>query len=1187
MSYWNRCCLMLAMGFVFCGQPGWSGLFAQDATASESVVENAGSDEKTANGDPSLLQKWDRLIYVPFRELGRVFNRQDASVVVPYAEFLELMKSAMDRAARSPASVDAVIRSADWDAVVEGDVVRLQLQLNIEVLKSSAGWVTIPLRLGNVAAGKIEASAGRVLLQAVGEQDYRLLIHDTTETVVSMEFMATVNTSPEARSFSVQCPSVGITNLQVTIPEADQDVQIAPLQVLRPVESDASGSGQTVVRAGLGAADQFEVRWFPRAGTRPEMDLLSSVSSVSEVRLETGLAQLNTTLDYEILRGQIEEVRLQVAPDMRVVDVTGGVGRIRSWNVSSVGETHQLLVVELLSAVTDRLQLVVQSERTFEGSELQLIGRTEAGVVQGIHADGVLRENGSLRLTTDPALTALVTQQAGVRQVGASESGGKRQGVAGTVWEHRGIRSVLAVRTAPVEPRVTVEQAAQYTFRDDEISIRSVLNFTVERAGVFQLALRVPEAMSVDSVSADGMSEFTVDQGTGRVVLTLTRQRMGKIEVTVLGHQDFDSSVSTDDLELPTIAAEGVERETGTLLVNAPEFLDVITIDDRIVGLVPVREAISSGMPGYRRIGLWSFTRQPISLLVRTVPRPAQVSGFVATTVQVDPEVLRVTSMISSDIRNAGVDQIRLAVPESVSEDVRFRVISSGHALSQRERLPDAEDGWVTWVLTLQREVTGQVNVSVEWEQSLEVPATGDGGDLSTDGAADGAAGGTERLIELLPPRLLSPWDEDSDGRRRVVMTPPGGELRVLRHESLSLQSVTMNEQMEQIDVRELTRLEQDGYFAWRYFSQPAAATIGIRRHEVHEVVETVVSRVAVEVVTESQLLASWRVRMRLTSSERQRLRVDLPVGSELQAPLLNGRRTTIEKAAEAEGSEGRETYYVNISRDESSDTEFGLTLLYRCAVGTEKKRPYDGTGGGSQLLTLPVIGDDDGATVIQQVKLAVWAPEDVRFTGTPQGWISEEEYSGLFDNILQPPSADRTAESLSEWVRDGLTADFPVQGRVAVFRRAGLRAEPVQLVWWKQYTLLGLISGSLALIGVVLRKTSLENRVTIVLLGMLAIAIAAVSQGSAVPDLIPLAIPGLAISGLLWGIGLLGGLSGPGVPPIAVESHADDRAAEDPVPPPDSIADAAMDSAAAEESEVNDATASSNADESDRGAEE
>jgi len=58
-------------------------------------------------------------------------------------------------------------------------------------------------------------------------------------------------------------------------------------------------------------------------------------------------------------------------------------------------------------------------------------------------------------------------------------------------------------------------------------------------------------------------------------------------------------------------------------------------------------------------------------------------------------------------------------------------------------------------------------------------------------------------------------------------------------------------------------------------------------------------------------------------------------------------------------------------------------------------------------------------------------------------------------------------------------------------------------------------------------------------------------------------------------------------VPPIAVESHADDRAAEDPVPPPDSIADAAMDSAAAEESEVNDATASSNADESDRGAEE
>ena len=1116
MRRWYQCLLLMVAGLSVMLAQLTTPLTAQDAPALAASSDE--QDTSAEQADSPLLDRWDRLIYVPFKELSRVFNRQDASVVLPYAEYLEMLRSAVAAAQLRPSDVNALIRSADWNAVVEGDVVRLSLTLDIRVLQESAVWVSLPLRLGNVAVGKVEASAGRVLLQAVGEEQYRLLISGTTETVVSMELLAAVITSPESRSFEIRCPSSGITNLQVTIPEQDQDVRIAPMQVLRAVPADQVSGGTTIVRAGLGATERFDVSWFPRAGSRPEMDLLTSVSSETDVRLESGLAQYRTSLNYEILRGQLEEVRLQIAPDARVIDVSSTGGRIRSWKLNAVGASHQVLIVELLSSASSSLQLEVQSERTFEGETIQLLGRDREGVVQGVHAEGVLRENGQLRITTDPALTALVTEQSGVRQTGADESQ-EKGGAAGAIWEHRGVRSQLSVRVTPVEPRLTVEQSSQYTFRDDELAVRSVLNYTVERAGVFQLALQVSESLTVDSVSADGMSEFSVDKGTGRVVLSLTQQRLGKVQVTILAHQDFDSTVATDDLELPAVIPEGVERETGTVLVFAPEFLDVITADDRVVGLVPVREGSFAELSGYRRVGVWSFTRRPISLSMRTVPRPAQISGFVATTVQVDPEVLRISSVVSSEIRNAGIDRLRVAVPEAVAEDVRFRVISAGNGILQRERLADAEDGWVTWILTLQRETTGVVDLSVEWDQ----PLTAAGGDEVSE--ADPAEESV-REAELQPPRLLSPWEENTDGRRRVVMTPPSGELRVLRHESLSLQMLGMNEQMEQVDVRELERLEQDGYLAWRYFSQPAAASIGIRRHDVHEVVETVVSRVAIEVVTESQLLASWRVRLRLTSSERQRLRIDLPSGSDFQAPLLNGSRTTIEKADDVTPAEGREAYYVNISRDESSDTEFGLTLQYRNMIGTESRRPFAEWSGSRQSLTLPQIGSDDGSTVIQQVRVAVWAPEDVRFTGSPAGWIREHDGRDWFDHILQPPSDNQTASGLSDWVRDGLSADFPVQGNVVVFSRTGLSADVVVLTWWKQYTLLGLISGSLGLIGLVLRRTSVENRVTILLVATLCVAIASVQQGSSVPDLIPVAMPGLGMAGIIWCLSLFTSLS-------------------------------------------------------------
>ncbi len=74
-----------------------SQLIAQETT--ESTAETPVAATNGANEEPklSLAEKWDRLIYVPFKELQKVFDNQDASVVLPYAEYLDLMKRALTR----------------------------------------------------------------------------------------------------------------------------------------------------------------------------------------------------------------------------------------------------------------------------------------------------------------------------------------------------------------------------------------------------------------------------------------------------------------------------------------------------------------------------------------------------------------------------------------------------------------------------------------------------------------------------------------------------------------------------------------------------------------------------------------------------------------------------------------------------------------------------------------------------------------------------------------------------------------------------------------------------------------------------------------------------------------------------------------------------------------------------------
>ncbi len=302
-----------------------SGLLAQDtvpATEGDASVATPAvpvADEPAAPA--TLAEKWDRLIYVPFKELTKVFDNQGASVVLPYAEYLELMQRALGGPPLTTGNQDAVITSSSWSAVVEKDLARVTVELKVNVLKEN-GWASLPLTFGAAAIGNVEPDDGSVLLKGTGQGQYELLMNGAGAKTVKLELLATVLTSPEDRSFQIQCPPTGISELVVTIPEPDQTIRITPLQVLLPTDGIAV-EGKTVAKASLGATNQFEVHWNPRAGSKPVMDLLSSVTNETTVRIEQGLLQTRTVLNYEILRGELRDVSVLVPIDARMMDDAG------------------------------------------------------------------------------------------------------------------------------------------------------------------------------------------------------------------------------------------------------------------------------------------------------------------------------------------------------------------------------------------------------------------------------------------------------------------------------------------------------------------------------------------------------------------------------------------------------------------------------------------------------------------------------------------------------------------------------------------------------------------------------------------------------------------------------------------------------------------------------------------------
>ena len=1051
--------------------------------------------------DADRVGDWDRLIYVPFKELRKVFDNQKASAVIPYAEYMQMLRHYLQQTDGAAASPDAVITESGFNGTVEKDVVRIQAEFKVTVLREE-GWATLPLNFGEAAVGKVSGGDdGNTLLQGVSNGNYRLLLKGAGQHTVTLELLATVRTSPENRSFQLNCPAVGISELTLTIPEPDQSIEISPLQVLLPPD-DGNGT-QTVVKASLGATDNFRVSWNPEAGVKPIMDLLSSVSNQTDVRVEAGLIQTTATLNYEILRGELADVAVRVPLDARIIDVVSKNGRIRSWKAEPAAR-HQLIRIELLTPVTDRFQVEIQTERVPNENTFQLVGDDDDGKLRGTHADSVVREAGRVVVTSDPSLTTIVKSQSGVKRidVGAPEKGGRAEGRQ--AWEFSGTTGRLVLQTRPVEPRLLVDQGSRIVFGDDEIRLTTRLTYTVERAGVFQLELAYPETLTIDNVQADGMSEFNVDKASGKLTLSLVQKRIGNINVDITAHRSFDAAAENVETEIPTIVPTGVERETGRIALFAPQFLDVATVDAKLTGVFPAEAADPRSVGRAVRVSSWKYTQRPFSLAVRTSPRPAQLSASIATTANVDPDVVKISSVLQFQIRNAGIDTFRIAVPESIVDEIRFRSLNPLHIIQQRDKAAAAVDGWVTWTLVLQDEITGTVALGADWDVPVQ----------ELDDTTQ------TQSLTLEPVRILAPFSEQQGDKRKVSLTQTRGEIRLLRHESLSITADGEGETMEQVDVRELELLPQEGYLAFRYFSQPATATVSIRKHEIHEVVSTVVSRAAIEIVTDKQRLANYRCRLRITTSERQRLRIDVPTGADLQAPLLNSSRTTFEAAKDVEVVSGWDPYYVNISRAGTSDQAFLLSFQFRCPISAAESYPYEGRGS-KQTFRVPLVGDADGGTVVQQTRVAIWTPKDISLVGEPDDWNVAGRQTWSFWNPLVSPTSANEAADLNGWVSESSGAgDFARQGNVAVYRSLG-RQNTVSVVWWNRPFLVAIISGALVFIGFILRRTTWENRITLTVLVCLGVAVWSLKDSSETLQFVSAGSLGLVAVAGIWLTGL------------------------------------------------------------------
>ncbi|MEN6450964.1 MAG: hypothetical protein ABFC96_10770, partial [Thermoguttaceae bacterium] len=1013
---------------------------------------------KPSEAKPAALQ--EHVVYVPFSDLRKVFEREDSSIVLPYAQFLEMwqrLRRPEQQPIRPP--LGAIVTRADYVGVVKGELAHLDATLDVESLTDQ--WAQLPVQFGDAAIGSAQSPDEAVLLRGVGQGQYELLVRSKGKHQVKLHLVTGVKSAADGRSFTVQCPAVGVSNLEIEIPEKDLAVHVAPQ---RTSELLPEAKGVTRLRAVLGSTGQFTVRWQPKSGSFDKAAGLANVTDTIAVDVGDGVVHTHAVFDYQILRGSLSELVFEAPAGERLLDVqTRG---LRDWQSETVGG-RQRVKVRLHAPATETARLEVHTESPIPDQAFE-VGR--------MRTVGVARESGILAVRSAEGIGLEHVARESITRIDAATAPPSLRAAGGAFYKFFTPDHKLRLAASQLKPRIVVESRLSVMIEQARLATRGEFTYHVSRSGLFALTYRLPAGFQVDEVRTESMERFEVTPGAGVQTLTVyfTKKLLGDLAVCITASEPRDKPAA--ELSLPLIEPVGVTREEALVAVIAPESLEVKTDAGRLHGAraaTPAELAAKGFQPqtpgGSTLAAAFSFLTRPVTIVQTVARRPRQLFAFVGTAANVREDVVQVATTFRYQIQFAGTDTFRIAAPAAIADRLQI----DGEGIKERRRSPQpGKDGMVEWTIVLHGEAFGRRTFTATYDRKLSASASGD-------------------ELRLQPIRAL---DVDRET----------GEIAIHKDRALSVDVKSVG--LEEIDPRELSQPlgASQPYLTYRYYRQPAQLTLRVTKHELQEVVKTVVRRAYIEAVATEDGPMTIRARYDLKSSERQRLALTLR-NPRILGVTVAGQTVAPEKAPAASGSNPEDkTYFINVARATDSDEPFQIAVVF------ETPRP-EKTLKITDFLSVPLPQFDEDVK-LQKVYVRVWTPKDYRLVGEPAGFVS---HIGV--NLWSSRAITEARDSPDSWFpKDSSSFDFQVGGTPYLF--STLTGRPQFRIGYWHIPTMTTIGSLLALgIGVALVRFSLDRKVLILLVLALAILFVSLFLPSPVYSWLLAARPGIAGVLAIW----------------------------------------------------------------------
>ncbi|MFK7850675.1 MAG: hypothetical protein AB8D78_06815 [Akkermansiaceae bacterium] len=325
------------------------------------------------------------------------------------------------------------------------------------------------------------------------KKEYELIADSAGEFPIEIEFVTPITRRGDWFSLSFALPAGVVVPL--TIEGLPQGVSFDDKLAIVPKQNGK------VWRGFLPADGSASLAW-KKAEAIEDGSLFFSSTSITDIRIGSGLMRQFDTLDLQILQGKISNLTLSLNGPGEVLSVSGK--SVIAWTVSENGDSRKI-EIKLSRPIEGNERITIEAQAALGSFPVSV----EAMRIAPIET---LRHSGFLRVANKGAVRIEVAEQNGLIQLAPNQFPGATDSNLRQVFVYRFPSADFSyqLKADQVLPEVGITEVTVYELAETDRRIVSNLELDIREAPVREWEMKIPADHAVASVTGAEVADYAV-----------------------------------------------------------------------------------------------------------------------------------------------------------------------------------------------------------------------------------------------------------------------------------------------------------------------------------------------------------------------------------------------------------------------------------------------------------------------------------------------------------------------------------------------------------------------------------------------------------------------------------------------------------------------------------------------------